>query len=172
MPLKLSHILASLAVLIALPACTQAAAKVILPDGDTIASEAKSLSAARYEEPVCFAYTNSRYDGVVSLHKDKSGRIQGESFGVKSAKNSGELRPFQQSFEGKYKSNVTIDLDIKTEFENSRRSRTELVKITPRTLQLNKMTMEQGDCTDLVNSFLKRDIERRRKAEEAAKRIF
>lgn len=155
-----------------LSACTQANSSSDAGANQAQSRPLPSLSAAKFDEPVCFAHHDKQYDGVVSLHKDRSGRIIGKTFGVKKAANNTELQSFEQSLEGRYIDNYEINMDIVTYFENDRTRRTETVLLKGDRLTLGKFKLRHGDCKDVVNRFLDRDIKRRRSTEAAFRPVF
>lgn len=174
MTLNKIHILFGLALVIALPACTNAVADVLENESasELASANVSTLSAARFDRPVCYAYDAKDYDGVISLHKESDGQIYGKSFGVKKVKNNAWLQPFEQSLEGRYTSNYKIKMDIVTEFEGRKIKRSEVLGVKGDTLQFGKYDLTLGPCKRLVNDFLSRDIERRRAYEEAQQKVL
>lgn len=166
---------ASMAISISLilSACTEVLADTF-PSHDTVIGDkiTPSLSAAQFEQPVCFARQDENYDGVVSLHKDRTGNVIGKTFGVKKLADEENFLPFEQSLKGRYLNNNKIKMNVKTNVGEStiRQSNTLLIK--GQTLSFAKRRYQAGDCKLLVNNFLNRDIKRRRLAEKASRRAL
>jgi hypothetical protein len=174
MTLKTKHILFGLAFVIALPAGTNAVADAFENDDRTTATSASlpTLSAAKFNQPVCYAYNTQDYDGVISLYKENDGQIYGKGFGVKKVKNKSMLLPFEQELEGRYISNHKVKMDVVTQFEDRLVKRSDVLNVKSDTLQFEENNMTLGSCKRLVNDFLSRDIERRRAYEEAQKNVL
>ena len=162
------------AITTALAGYIQVAAEVPATSG-AVAVQTQSdatLASVQFETPLCYAHTDRKYDAVLSLHKEKSGIVVGKVFGAKQAKSLAQLQPFEQSVQAKFVNNTNLSADVISQFEGRRVKSTDTLELSGDTVKFSGYDMNLGDCKTLVNSFLSRDIERRREAEEAAKRAF
>jgi len=151
----------------ALPTSADIAKVILTPEASTDRhmTSPRSLSAANYDVPVCFSAQEENFDGVVSLHKTRHGELIGKSLGAKKAVNKEFLQPFEQDINGEYVSNYKIGVVVKTAFENAESKRTDTIVDYGQTVEFNNIIFNAGDCMKVVNDYLERDIERRRKEE-------
>jgi len=173
-PNKLPYIFAALIFAAGLQSCSEVSANTVSvnPQTQSASKIQPSLSAAKYEEPVCFAHTSKAYDGVLSLHKTVNGQVIGKSFGVKKSSIDNVYKPFEQNLQGRYTNNNKISMSVMTQFDGEKTRRRKTVSIKGQSLRMDQIPMKSGGCKALVNAYLSRDIERRRAAEKAAKRAF
>ncbi len=171
---KLPYILAAIAFAAGLQSCSEVSANTVSvnPQAPTSSKIQPSLSAAKYDEPVCFAHMSKDYDGVLSLHKTIDGKVIGKSFGVRKSPVGNIYTPFEQNLQGRYTNNNKISMSVVTQFDGEKTRRRNTVTIKGQSLRFDKIPMKLGGCKKLVNDYLNRDIERRRAAERAAKRAF